>query len=147
MSNKVSCSIDDLSNEIMKALKDYKEDITEDVKELSNQIIKEATNELKSISPRSSKKVYLRKWSVQGDSDWQNPGDYAKSWVSKNGQKMKDVFSKMAYNKNHYRLTHLLEFGHANRDGSRTEAIPHIRKTEDKYREKFEQELEKRIRR
>ena len=53
----------------------------------------------------------------------------------------------VAYNREHYRLTHLLEFGHANRDGSTTEAIPHIRKTEDKYREKFEQELEKRIRR
>ena len=66
MSNKVSCSIDDLSNEIMKALKDYKEDITEDVKELSNQIIKEARNELKQISPRASKNVYTRKGSISG---------------------------------------------------------------------------------
>jgi len=30
------------------------------------------------------------------------------------------------YNKPHYRLTHLLEDGHLNRDGSRTEGKPHI---------------------
>lgn len=60
------------------------------------------------------------------------------------------MYSKIAYNKQHYRLTHLLEFGHAKRDGSRnpgTKAIPHIRKTEDKYKEKFIQELETKIRR
>lgn len=80
-----------------------------------------------------------------------NHGSYAKSWISKKSTRkystMRDVFAMAAYNKEHYRLTHLLEFGHANRDGSRTAPIPHIRKTEDKYREKFIQELEKKIRR
>jgi len=53
----------------------------------------------------------------------------------------------VVHNKEHYRLTHLLEFGHANRNGTRTQPIPHIRATEDKYREKFIKELETRIRR
>lgn len=57
------------------------------------------------------------------------------------------MYSKIAYNKEHYRLTHLLEFGHANRDGSRTKPIPHIRETEDKYRQRFANELERKIRR
>lgn len=75
-------------------------------------------------------------------------GSYASSWGIKNGRlKTKKVYSKAVYNRQHYRLTHLLEFGHANRDGSRTRAIPHIRPTEDKYREKFRQELEEKIRR
>lgn len=76
-----------------------------------------------------------------------NHGSYAKSWVLKNGKKSKEIYSRIVHNKEHYRLTHLLEFGHANRDGTRTQAIPHIRKTEDKYREKFIGELEQRIRR
>ena len=63
------------------------------------------------------------------------------------GEKAKDIYSRVAYNREHYRLTHLLEFGHANRDGSRTKPIPHVRKTEDKYREKFIKELEAKIRR
>lgn len=57
------------------------------------------------------------------------------------------MYSKIVYNREHYRLTHLLEFGHANRDGSRTKPILHIRKTEDKYKEKFVEELERKIRR
>ena len=76
-----------------------------------------------------------------------NLGSYAKSWSTKNKTKTKDIYSKVAYNKAHYRLTHLLEFGHANRDGSRTRAIPHIRNTENKYKEKFVKELEEKIRR
>ncbi len=76
-----------------------------------------------------------------------NHGSYAKSWAIKNGQKAKNMYSKIVYNKEHYRLTHLLEFGHALRNGKRFEGIPHIRKTEDKYRQEFTEELEKKIRR
>lgn len=76
-----------------------------------------------------------------------NHGAYAGSWSTKNGKKLTNVFSKIIYNKKYFRLTHILEFGHATRNGGRTKAIPHIRKTEDKYREKFTEELERKIRR
>ena len=149
MSNSNKVSVYNLSSAIMKALTDYKSDIDDDVKELADQNTKKARDELKSISPKAKKKVYLRKFS-SGDSDVQMPGSYAKSWSMKNGTKAEDIYSKVVYNKDYYRLTHLLEFGHAKRNGKRnpgTKKIPHIRKTEDKYREKFKQELEQRIRR
>ena len=132
---------DELSKALLEYLQDYKEDIDEEVVELSNKYIKEARKELKSISPVSSKDVRLKGGGVQ------TRGSYAGSWSVKNGKKITDVYSKVVSNSKYYRLTHLLEFGHANRDGSRTAPIPHIRKTEDKYREKFIQELEKKIRR
>ena len=72
--------------------------------------------------------------------------EYAKSWSTKNGKKLKEVYSKIVYNKEFYRLTHLLEFGHALRNGKRFEGKPHIRKTEEKYRNKYINELEMRIR-
>lgn len=150
MSNSNKVSVDKLTSAILEQLQNYKEDIEDDVVKLSNEITKEARDELKRISPKANKRVYLRKFSSTGQSDWQEPGSYAKSWTTKNGKKAKDIYSKIVYNKKYYRLTHLLEFGHAKRDGSRnpgTKVIPHIRQTEDKYREKFEQELEKRIRR
>lgn len=147
MSNSNKVSIDDLSSVVMKQLQEYKEDITDDVEETSDKITKEARDELKSISPKANKRVYLRKFSSTGQSDWQEPGSYAKSWTTKNGKKAKDIYSKIVYNKKYYRLTHLLEFGHANRDGSRTKPIAHIRPTENKYKEKFIKELETKIRR
>ena len=146
MSNSNKVTVDNLSSAIMKALTEYKSDIDDDVKDLSDKNTKQARDELKSISPKAKKKVYLRRFS-SGDSDIQFPGSYAKSWSMKNGDKAKDVYSKVVYNRKYYRLTHLLEFGHATRNGGHTKAIPHIRKTEDKYREKFKQELEQRIRR
>lgn len=60
MSNSNKVSIDNLSSEIMKCLKEYKEDINDEVKEVSDKLIKEARNELKQISPRASKTVKLR---------------------------------------------------------------------------------------
>lgn len=61
MSNSNKVSIDKLSTEIMKALTEYKEDINVEVKEVSDKLIKEASKELKQISPKTEKKVYLRK--------------------------------------------------------------------------------------
>ena len=141
MSNSNRVKPDELSKALLEYLQDYKEDIEDDVVELSNKYIKEAKKELKSISPVSENDVRLKGGDIQAR------GSYARSWSVKNDKKLTDVYSKVVYNKDYYRLTHLLEFGHANRNGSRTKAIPHIRKTEDKYREKFIQELEQKIRR
>lgn len=73
MSNSNKVSIDKLGTEIMKALTEYKEDINEEVKEISDRLIKEANNELKTISPKTNKRVYLRKFSSTGESDWVEP--------------------------------------------------------------------------
>lgn len=63
MSNSNKVSIDKLSAEIMKALTEYKEDINEEVKEVSDKLIKEASQELKQKSPKAEEMTYLRKGS------------------------------------------------------------------------------------
>lgn len=152
MSNSNRISVDKLESEIIKYLQEYKENIDEEVKETSDEVTKQACKELKTISPKANEVVYLRKSNSKlgiGSANYQNPGEYASGWTigKKSGKKNKNQYSKIAYNKGFYRLTHLLEFGHANRDGSRTQPIPHIRKTEEKYKEKFKNELEGKIRR
>ena len=48
-----------LNKEIMKALTDYADDISEVVEETANKVGKEAVDELKQISPKRSKKRIL----------------------------------------------------------------------------------------
>lgn len=125
MSKKVA--VDNLSDAVLKYLNEYREDIQDDVEELTDSTIKMAKSELSAISPRAT-------------------GDYAKGWRIKLQTKDKLKYHKVIWNKPKYRLTHLLEFGHITRNGvTRTRAFPHIRPVEDKYRERFFTDLEGRI--
>jgi hypothetical protein len=70
-------------------------------------------------------------------------GKYSLSWSSRkeSGALGEDAYT--VYNKEHYRLTHLLENGHINRrTGSRVSAIPHIATAEEAAINEFLKELE-----
>lgn len=118
--------VDDLSKEIMKALENYSDDISEVVEEVSNDVGKEAVSELKDTSPKKH-------------------GSYANGWKLKKDKSGKNRYSIKIYNKTDYQLTHLLEFGHATRNGRRTKAIPHIRPVEEKYSTEYEKKLKQKI--
>lgn len=130
MSN--STKPENLQKTIKEYLENYVEDITEDVKEVTDEITQEAVTELKQKSPRrkgSRKKPYYKGWRKQQEK--QNKGRY----VIK------------IHNKTNYQLTHLLEFGHATKKGKETDAIPHVRPIEKKYKEKYEKSITTVIRR
>lgn len=57
-------------------------------------------------------------------------GAYRRGWRVKKFVDGRNQVTMTVYNKPHYRLTHLLENGHLNRDGSRTEGKPHIEPAE-----------------
>ena len=116
-----------LIKELSKALENYADDISAEVEEVANKVGKEAVDELKQTSPRGARE------------------SYAKGWKLKKDKKGKNLYTVKIHNKTDYQLTHLLEFGHATRNGSRTKAQPHIRPTEQKYSEKFERELKQKI--
>lgn len=106
----------------------YVEDIGEAVEETSNQIGKEARDELKQTSPKKT-------------------GRYAKGWTVRKDKKHKNYYTVKVWNRTDYQLTHLLEFGHATRNGGRTKALPHIRPVEEKYKAEFEKQIKDKIRR
>lgn len=116
-----------LSKEIMNALENYTDDISEEVEEVANKVGKDAVNELKKISPRGAR------------------GDYAKGWALKKDKRGRNLYTIKVWNKTNYQLTHLLEFGHATRNGGSTRPQPHIRPTEEKYKKEFEKELKRKI--
>ena len=125
---------EELEKALTEYLENYVEDIEEDVEDTMNAVIKEAKQELVQTSPRSG---------IARDTK------YYKGWAIKNGDKTrkKHYYGKTIWNRTNYQLTHLLEFGHATRNGGRTQAQPHIRKVEEKYGTKFADLLENKIRR
>ena len=124
MSNSIKP--EQLEEEIMKYLQDYEEDIEDSVKETTDTITKQAVQELKKISPR-------------GKGTRKNP--YYKGWAKQKGKVSNGKYTVKIHNKTNYQLTHLLEFGHATRNGGRTKAEPHIRPVEEKYNKLYEEKI------
>lgn len=111
-------TVDDLSKAIQKTLAEYEGVTIDSMKSAVDKASKEAVRELKGSSPRRS-------------------GAYAKSWTSKKTKLTKKwAYEKTVYNKEHYRLTHLLEKGHkvvgAKNGRTWVDARPHIEKVEQK---------------
>ena len=105
--------IDKLSREIVKGLQEYAE-LTDT--EMKKAVRKTATSVKKEIQANAPK----------------DTGSYAKSWTS--GKRLENShFLQMSVYAAppHYRLAHLLEKGHAKRNGGRVPAQPHIALAEE----------------
>ena len=124
--------VEALQDTLKKYFDEYKEDIFDDVVEVTDAVTKEAIEELRATSPRGKATRRTK---------------YYKGWSSKIQKRNKLKYQKVIWNKTNYQLTHLLEFGHATRNGGMTKAIPHIRPVEEKYGVKFVDLVEKKIRR
>lgn len=119
----------DVAAEIEKAMKEQLDMANEAVNKSVDKVAKEIVNELGSTSPRKS-------------------GHYAEGWAVKEGKTATRSKSAVVWNEKHYRLTHLLEFGHARVNGGRdVPARPHIGAAEQKAIKAFEDELRKGIER
>ena len=105
--------------QMQELLDEYSETVEEVVEDAAKTTAKECVNELKNTSPKG-------------------PRGYARSWTSK-----KHDGGWVVYNKEHYRLTHLLENGHYSYNqfgGSyrRVNGIKHIAPVEESGIEKFQ---------
>lgn len=118
--------IDDMTDAIMKELKQYSDDLNEEIKVDTLKVAKETVKQLKLTSPKKT-------------------GAYARSWSQKESVKGERVSKRVIYNKEHYQLTHLLEKGHAKVKGGRVEGHPHIKPAEEKAIKELEDEIIKSI--
>ena len=113
----------DIANEITKALTEYTSEVEEKLDEIKSDVADETVNMLKVNSPTGRR------------------GKYAKGW-----RKKKDGTSYVIHNATNAGLTHLTEKGHAKRNGGRTKAQPHISTAEEMAIKKFENKIERVIR-
>lgn len=111
--------ISGLSAAVMAGLKEYCATVAAEIKEAAKQTANDCAKELRATSPRKT-------------------GKYAKGWKVKKAFENSASARYTVYNATAYQLTHLLEKGHAKRNGGRVAAIPHIATAEQHAIEEME---------
>lgn len=119
--------VGNLATEVMKQLNEYTKVTTEGMKKVVNDAGKTVRKEIQSGAPVKS-------------------GRYKKSWTAKKTAESTSKLEVTVHSKNRYQLAHLLEHGHAKRNGGRTKAKPHIAPAEEIGAQKLEQDIERMIR-
>lgn len=120
---------DELSKAILTELKNY-EGVTEEA--AWNGVVetsKEALQQLRSAHPA-------------GSGQYGSWDDYNKGWTVKKTKRDKTA---QIHNATDYQLTHLLEKGHALRQGGRTQAFPHIAPVAEKCENELLNNIKKQL--
>lgn len=119
-------SINNLASEIMKQLQSYSDDVANEV----DKAVDDVSNELKDNIAADSPK---------------RKGEYRKGWRVKVAYSGKGNKRAIVHNKTSYQLTHLLEKGHATKNGKFVKGISHIKPNEEKAIPKFLKRIEKAV--
>lgn len=117
-------SVGEMASAVMEALEEYADLATEDLKMA---VKKAGTAVRKEISANAPKRT----------------GAYAKSWAVKTVKETSNSLEVTVYSRNRYWLAHLLEFGHAKRDGGRVPGRAHIAPAEEMGIRQLEEEIER----
>ncbi len=100
-------AIDGLADAVAQELEEYSKLTTETMKKAVDRAGKTVRSEIKGSAPVRT-------------------GKYAKSWTSRKTRETSTALQVTVYSPSRYMLAHLLEHGHAKRNGGRVRAIPQI---------------------
>ena len=116
-------SIDNLASEVMKGLNEYAELADVSMKKAVRKTATAVKNEISANAPKKS-------------------GRYKKSWTARKTKENSHTLEMTVHSKDRYQIAHLLEHGHAKRNGGRVAAIPHIAPAEEHGEEMLESLIE-----
>lgn len=125
MSRRIS--IDALADTVMEYLNDYADVSAEGMKKAVRKAGNTVKKEIGANAPKDT-------------------GAYAKSWAVKNTKENSHSLEVTVYSKNRYQLAHLLEHGHAKRNGGRVAGKSHIAPAEETGIRQLEAEIERCLR-
>ena len=117
-------SIDDMAEAIEKELMEYRELAADELKTAVKKAGRTAKSEIGKTAPERT-------------------GAYAKSWRMKVTEESAVGIGVTVYSPSHYMLAHLLENGHAKRNGGRVAGERHIAPAEEHAREQLIGDIEK----
>lgn len=120
-------NINDMADAIMQGLNEYAELATEDMKEAVKHARTTVRKDIKANAPADT-------------------GKYAKSWTAKKVRETSQTLTMVVHSRNRYQLAHLLEYGHAKRNGGRVEGKVHISSAEQHGIRQLQEEMERVLR-
>ena len=119
-------SIDDLPTVVKKSLEEYCDFTAEEVKQIVQEVSESVKDEIMEKAPVDT-------------------GAYRKSWRFSKEKETATSLSMVVHSEKHYRLTHLLEKGHAKRGGGRVAAQVHIAPAESNAEKMIVEKIERRL--
>lgn len=119
---------DSLAGTINEYLAEYGDVVIETLEDAVSNVAKESVNDLKQGGPYKTR----------------NKAKYTGAWKSKT-EKSRTGASATVYNAKSPGLAHLLEFGHATKNGGRTKAYPHVEPVDDKTEKRILSYLENKL--
>ncbi|MCH4007854.1 MAG: HK97 gp10 family phage protein [Eubacterium sp.] len=124
MSKKVS--VDQLENAIMKELDEYASLASDELKDAVKKTAKDVRTDIRDSAPIRT-------------------GKYKKSWSVKRVSESANSINLVVHSRNRYQIAHLLEHGHAKRNGGRVAARPHIAPAEQRGNEELEKLIKQKL--
>lgn len=125
----------DLGTQMTQVLTIYSEEINEKLREVTRESVKKLVKETRATAPigrRDGKESYRKHIA----------GDYRGLKTSARGLKGQDVHAIWYVKAPDYRLTHLLVYGHATRNGGRTTANPFLHNARERVVAEYEQKVQ-----
>ncbi|MEI3223498.1 MAG: HK97 gp10 family phage protein [Gemmiger sp.] len=112
MSNSIKVKPEEMATVVRQMLESYSKAKTAETKELIQETAETCKSEIKKASSKRT-------------------GKYRKGWTVTQEWEDSDSLRMRVRNKSAWQLTHLLENGHAKKNGGRVRAYPHIKPAEE----------------